>query len=113
MKARHRAAAFLILLVVALFALTGCQNSTPDKITLYETNVLKIEREGLQTYVHDIDSGADYVFTSHRVRTSHGDPAAQISEAKTTADTDAIRLQTVFNMIIVTDKTTGTTIYIK
>ena len=112
MKRKHKAAAFIIALVMAVFALTGCTESKPAAITLYDTETLYIEREGAETRVYDRVGGADYTFTSHRVKASTG-TAAQIREATTGADTDTIQIKTVYNLIIVTDKTTGTTLYIK
>ncbi len=112
MKRKHKAAAVLLALVMAVFALTGCTKTAPATITLYDTESLYIERQGAETRVYDRIGGADYTFTSHRVKTD-GSPAAQIREATTTADTDTIQLKTVYNLIIVTDKTTGTTLYIK
>ena len=109
---RKRAAALLLALVMALFALTGCTKTAPATITLYDTESLYIERQGAETRVYDRVGGADYTFTSHRVRAAKG-TAAQISEAKTTADTDTIKIQTVHGLIIVTVKDTGTTLYIK
>jgi len=109
---RKRAAALLLALVMALFALTGCTNSKGEVLTLYDANGLKIERQGAETRIYDLEGEAQYTFTSHRVRAAKG-TAAQISEAKTTADTDTITIQTVHGLIIVTVKTTGDTLYIK
>lgn len=109
---RSKAAAVLLALVMALFALTGCTNDAGKVFTLYDGNGLKIEREGVETRIYDLEGEAEYTFTSHRVRAAKG-TAAQISEAKTTADTDTITIQTVHGLIIVTLKDTGTTLYIK
>lgn len=109
---KRKTAALLLALVMALFALTGCTKGEADILTLYESNGLKIEREGVQTRIYDLEGGADYTFTSHKVRAAKG-TAAQISEAKTTADTDTIQIKTVYGLIIVTEKATGTTLYIK
>lgn len=113
MTSTHKkASALLCAVIIALFALTGCRNSVADKLTIYETETLKIEREGAKTTVYDVTGGASYVFTTTRTRTPKGS-AAQISEATTTTDTETITLQTVYNMIIITDKTTGETLYIR
>ena len=102
----------MLAIITALFALTGCRNSAADKMTIHDTNTLKIEREVAKTTVYDVAGDAQYIFTTTRTRTPKG-TAAQISEAKTTTDTETIRLQTVYSMIIVTDKTTGETFYIR
>jgi len=112
MKRTTKAAAVLLALVMAVFALTGCTKTAPAAITLYDTETLYIERQGAETRVYDRVGGGQYTFTSHRVKADQS-AAAQISEAKTTAETDKIKLQTVFNFIIITDKTTGSTLYIK
>ena len=109
---RRKAIAFILALVMAVFALTGCTKTQQGTITLYDGNGLKIEREGLETRTYDLKGKAEYTFTSHRVRAAQG-TAAQISEAKTTADTDTIKIQTVHGLIIVTEKATGKTLYIK
>lgn len=112
MKRKTKAAAVILALIMAVFALTGCTESAPAAITLYDTESLYIERQGAETRVYDRVGGADYTFTSHRVRAAKG-TAAQIREAQTSTDTDTIQIKTVYGLIIVTDKTTGTTLYIK
>lgn len=112
MKRKHKAAAVILALVMAVFALTGCTKTAPAVTTLYDTESLYIERQGAETRVYDRVGNADYTFTSHRVKTD-GSPAAQIREASTTASTDTVEIKTVYNLIIVTDKTTGTTLYIQ
>ena len=112
MKRKTKAAAVLLALVMAVFALTGCTKTAPAAITLYDTESLYIERQGAETRVYDRVGNADYTFTSHRVK-ADGSPAAQIREASTTANTDTVEIKTVYNLIIVTDKTTGTTLYIQ
>lgn len=109
---RSKAAAVLLALAMALFALTGCTNDAGKVFTLYDGNGLKIEREGVETRIYDLEGEAEYTFTSRRVKKDTS-AAAQISEAKTTADTDTITIQTVHGLIIVTSKATGTTLYIK
>lgn len=107
---RRKAAAVLLALVMALFALTGCTNDAGKVFTLYDGNGLKIEREGVETRIYDLEGEAEYTFTSHRVKKSAAEP---VKEAQTTTDTDTIKIQTVHGLIIVTSKATGETIYIK
>lgn len=103
---RNKAAALLLALVMAVFALTGCTNDAGKVFTLYDANGLKIEREGVETRIYDLEGDAEYTFTSHRVRAAQG-TAAQISEAKTAHDTDTIKIEIAKSVIIVEDKTTG------
>jgi hypothetical protein len=107
---RIKAAAFILALVMAVFALTGCTKTGGEVLTLYDANDLKIEREGVQTRIYDLEGEAEYTFTSHRVKKSAAEP---VKEAQTTTDTDTITIQTVHGLIIVTSKATGKTIYIK
>ena len=107
---KSKITALLLALVMAVFALTGCTNSKGEVLTLYDANGLKIEREGAQTRIYDLEGDAEYTFTAHRVRKSTAEP---VKEAQTTADTDTITIQTVHGLIIVTSKATGETIYIK
>lgn len=110
MRRHSKAAAVLIALVMAVFVLTGCTNSKGGTFTLYDANGLKIEREGAQTRIYDLEGDAEYTFTAHRVKKSTAEP---VKEAQTTADTATVTIQTVHGLIIVTSKATGETIYIK
>ena len=107
---RSKATALILALVMALFALTGCTKTGGEVLTLYDANGLKIEREGAQTRIYDLEGEAEYPFTSHRVKKSTAEP---VQAAQITADTDTITIQTVHGLIIVTSKATGTTIYIQ
>lgn len=107
---RSKATALILALVMALFALTGCTKTGGEVLTLYDANGLKIEREGVETRIYDLEGEAEYTFTSHRVKKSTVEP---VQAAQITADTDTITIQTVHGLIIVTSKATGTTIYIQ
>lgn len=107
---KSKVTALLLALVMAVFALTGCTKTGGEVLTLYDANGLKIEREGVQTRIYDLEGDAEYTFTAHRVKKSAAEP---VKEAQTTADTDTITIQTVHGLIIVTSKATGTTVYIK
>lgn len=110
MRRHSKAAAVLLALVMAVFALTGCTKSEGDILTLYNSNGLKIEREGAQTRIYDLEGDAEYTFTSHRVRKGTAEP---VQAAQTTTDTDTVTIQTVHGLIIVTEKATGSTLYVK
>lgn len=112
MNRGYKAAALMIALVTAVFALTGCTKGGGNVITLCDTNALKVEREGAETRIYDREGEAEYTFTSHRVRAAKG-TASQISEAKTAADTDTVEIKTIYGVIIVTVKDTGETLYIR
>ena len=101
----------LILLVGLLFALTACGRTADDKLTLYEGNALKIEREGAITRIYDLEGGGEYTFTTHRTRAKKG-TADIVRTANTTTTTDTINIKTVHGIIIVTTAD-GETLYIK
>ena len=107
---KSKVTALLLALVMAVLALTGCTKAQQGIYTLYDANGLKIEREGAQTRIYDLEGDAAYTFTAHRVKKSAAEP---VKEAQTTTDTDTITIQTVHGLIIVTSKATGETIYIK
>ncbi len=121
MKKSKAAAVILALMFVGLF-LTGCTaTQQPQKegepaesatVTIYETDTLKIESEGAKTRIYDLKGNAVYTFTAHKQRVPAAS-AAQIVEAKTTTDTETVKIQTAYNLIIVTEKATGKTLYIR
>ena len=110
MKTRYRIAAVVLALTMAAAVLVGCTNRQQDTVTLYETDALKIERQGAQTRIYDLVDDSAYTFTTHRTRTSK-DAAQYVQEAQTTAKTETIEIKTVHGIIIVT--TAAGTIYVK
>ena len=103
----------LSLAIVLLFVLlTGC-SAEPKTETLHQSQTVRVERTGNNTTVYDLVSGTEYSFTSHRTRVKKGDAAAHASKAITAADTETIKLQTVYGLIILEDKTEAQTYYIK
>lgn len=103
--------AAIIAAVWALFSFTGCKKAAADVTTIYDSDRLKIEQQGANTYIYDLAAGTDYSFTRSRQRKKAG-TAAQIREARTTTDTKSLTIQTVYSLIIVTVKSTGETLYI-
>ena len=111
MKLVCRMAAVVLALTMAAAVLVGCTDRQQDAVTIYETDALKIERQGAQTRIFDLVGNSEYTFTTHRTRTSK-DAVQYVQEAQTTATTDTITIQTVHGIIIVTTAD-GTTLYIK
>lgn len=109
-----RLAAAIITVALIAATLTGCTRAT---VTLYDTATLRIEKQGAETRIYDLAGNEDYTFTKQRVRRM-GDSSTPATEPqpkdtpKLCADTDTIKLQTVHSIIIVTDKTAGSTYYI-
>lgn len=112
-RSSKRAAVALAALLMAVCLFIGCTvrtERTVEAFTLYETNTLKIVRQGAKTDVYDLAGNAHYGFTKKRVRR---DPdAQQIREVKTSTDTETIKIQLIGGGILVDDKTAGKTIYI-
>lgn len=100
-----------ILLIGLLFALTACGSETGDKVTLYEGNALKIEREGAVTRICDLVGGGEYSFTTHRTRAKKG-TADIVNTSNTIVTTNTIKISTVHGIIIV-ETADGKPLYIK
>lgn len=100
---------FIVLGVLTLF-LTGCTR-TAEEGTLYTSGTLEIVREGTKTRILDLAGKSEYSFTSKRERAKTGEKS--VTNGIVTADTDTIRIETAHGIIIVTDKTAGSTVYVK
>lgn len=111
MKNVHRLAAFIVSLAMAAVFLVGCTDTQQGAVTIYETDTLKIERQGAETRIVDLVGDSEYTFTAHRTRTRKG-TVPEVQEAKTTAKTETIEIRTVHNIIIVTTAD-GNTLYIR
>lgn len=112
MRVNTKAAALIIVLVMAVLTLTGCARGARKASVLLDTETLYIEQQGTETRVYDRAGGAAYTYTTHRTRKETG-TAARITEAATKTETETITIQTAHGLIIVSDKTTGQTFYIK
>lgn len=106
-----RLAAFIFVLAMAAFFLVGCTSTQQGAVTTYETDTLKIERQGAETRIYDLVGDSAYTFTAHRTKVKK-DAAQNVQEAKTTAHTDTIEIKTVHGIIIVTTAD-ETTLYIR
>mgnify|MGYP000871780630 CR=1 FL=1 len=102
----------LLIAVVLLAFLTGCSKPQAQTETLYQSDSVKVERTGSQTVVYDLKGGTEYTFTAHKTRERKSE-ATHSREAITTADTETIKLQTVYDLIILEDKPAEQTYYIK
>lgn len=112
---RKRKYSFILAVMLMAALMTGC-STAPETKTLYQSDTVKVVRTGSQTVIYDLVGGAEYAFTSHRARVKKEQTTEELLQmwtAKTTADTDTIRLQTVQGLIILEDKTAAKTYYIK
>lgn len=99
----------LIVAAVLIVALTGC---TKESIVLYDSDLLRVERAGAVTTISDLEGGNTYTLKTVRVKRS--ETATQDkATAKTIADTDTMHIQVVHDVLIVTFKDSGDTVYIK
>lgn len=98
-----------IVAAVLIVVLTGC---TKESIVLYDSDLLRVEREGAVTTISDLEGGNTYTLKTVRVKRS--ETATQDkSTAKTIADTDTMHIQVVHDVLIVTFKDSDDTVYIK
>lgn len=98
-----------IVAAVLIVALAGC---TKESIVLYDSDLLRVERAGAVTTISDLEGGNTYTLKTVRVKRS--ETATQDkATAKTIADTDTMHIQVVHDVLIVTFKDSGDTVYIK
>ena len=79
--------AFALLVCVCLMLFAGC-NDEPK--TLYQSDSVTIEREGIKTAVYVLLANKEYSFRSVRVKRSES-----VSEPYTTVDTDTIKIEII------------------
>lgn len=96
-------------LILALLVLAGCAKET---VTLYDTETLRIEREGRELLVHDLAGAHDYTLTTKRVRKTP-ENSQEVQTARSLVDTETISIETARKLVIVTDKTAQETLYIQ
>lgn len=107
MRKYARASIAAVLLVLTL---TGCSKPA-QTITLYQSSSAKVERTGASTIVKDLITNEEYTFTSHRSHTKGTE--TYYSTATLAEDTETLKLETVYNLIILEDKQQGATYYIR
>lgn len=111
--------------VLAVLFLTGCTSahSKPQEaaetheaaLTLFDTDVLKIEREGTRTTVTDKESGTEYRYKATlKARTEPPtlEDMQQACTARTVAESDNLRIEIAGAVLIIHDLTSGQTYYI-
>lgn len=98
-----------IVAAVLIVALAGC---TKENIVLYDSDLLRVERAGAVTTISDLEGGNTYTLKTVRVKRSETATQGKAT-AKTIADTDTMHIQVVHDVLIVTFKGSGDTVYIK
>lgn len=106
-KVGYIAAAFIL-------ALSGCGHEV-ETMTIYKTDNIIVERTGNTTTVYEAENNSKYEFKTHKSRISKENikPEDYSSKAVLIAETDSMRLETVYNLIILQDKEQMETFYIK
>lgn len=87
----------------------------PEAVTLFDTSTVKIILEGAETTVTDKSTGTAYSYTTTRKVTVKQPTLEQIQArciARTSANTDTVKIELAGSVIIVSDKITGQTYYI-
>lgn len=98
-----------IVAAVLIVALAGC---TKENIVLYDSDLLRVEGAGAVTTISDLEGGNTYTLKTVRVKRSETATQGKAT-AKTIADTDTMHIQVVHDVLIVTFKGSGDTVYIK
>lgn len=105
---------------------TGCsapQNATGspsaaavEELTLFDTDTLEITLEGTQTRIQDKMSGNEYSFTTTRKYSTDPLTLEQMQArclARTSTDTDTVKIEIAGALLVVTDRTSGEVFYIQ
>ena len=82
---------------------------------MFDTATCKITLDGAQTAVEDKTTGARYEYTTTRKLTTKQPTLEQMQArciARTSADTDTLKIELAGALIVVTDKTSGQVYYI-
>lgn len=85
---------------------TEAAQATPEAVTLFDTSTVKIVLDGAQTTVQDKTTGAQYEFTTTRKLTTKQPTLEQLQSryiARTSADTDTLRIEIAGALIVVHD----------
>lgn len=94
---------------------TASVQATSETVTLFDTSTVKIVLEGTETIVTDKTTGTEYGFTTTRKLTTQQPTLEQMKArciARTSANTDTVKIELAGALIVVTDKTTGQLYYI-
>ena len=94
---------------------TEAAQTTPEAVTLFDTSTVKIVMEGAETTVTDKATGTEYNYTTTRKFTTQQPTLEQLQArciARTSANTDSVKIELAAALIVVTDKTTGQVYYI-
>lgn len=94
---------------------TASAQATPETVVLFDAATCKITLDGAETTVEDKSTGEQYTFTTSRTYSTTPPTLEQLQNrciARTSADTDTMKIELAGALIVVTDKTTGQVYYI-
>ncbi len=90
--------------------------ATPEAVTLFDTSTVKIVLEGAETTVTDKSTGTEYKYTTTRKLTTQQPTLEQLQArciARTSADTDSMKIELAGALIVVHDLAGNQTYYIQ
>lgn len=90
--------------------------ATPEAVTLFDTSTVKIVLEGAETTVTDKSSGNEYSYTTTQKLTTQLPTLEQMQArciARTSADTDTMKIELAGALIVVHDLAGNQTYYIQ
>lgn len=117
----------LIPIVCLVFAvvLAGCSTAekptnspteaAEEAVVLFDTDTCKIVLDGAQTTVEDKTTGSTYSYTTKKTYSETPPTLEQLQArciARTSVNTDSVKIELAGALIVVTDKTTGQVYYI-
>lgn len=94
---------------------TEAAQATPEAVTLFDTSTVKIVLEGAETTVTDKATGSTYSYTTKKTYSETPPTLEQLQSrciARTSADTDTLRIEIAGALIVVTDKAAEQVYYI-
>lgn len=94
---------------------TASVQATPEAVTLFDTSTVKIVLEGTETTVTDKTTGTEYGFTTTRKLTTQQPTLEQMQArciARTSANTDTVKIELAGALIVVHDLAGNQTYYI-
>lgn len=94
---------------------TASVQATPEAMILFDTSTVKIVLDGAETTVTDKATDTEYSYTTTRKISTQQPTLEQMQArciARTSANTDTVKIELAGALIVVTDKTTGQVYYI-
>lgn len=94
---------------------TASAQATPEAVVLFDTATCKITLDGAETTVEDKTTGEQYSFTTTRKLSTTPPTLEQMQArciARTSADTDSIKIELAGALIVVHDRAGNQTYYI-